>query len=242
MEVHHHSHTSRKKWTHYLWEFLMLFLAVFCGFLAENEREHFVEHNREKQYMRSLVADLQTDTANIRQANNWFEKIAFACDTLMKNYDIFIDKAYPKTNRSFQFILAGYPDFVYTDRTIQQLKNAGGLRLIRDTEISDSIVAYDANIRDLLIEESAVTLFYDRIHELANRNFNFRQLDQSTSKPDSLPGVAHWLNVTMQDKEQFYNIIRLYGSTVKSYLRYRKRLLSKASRLIDLVNENYNLP
>jgi hypothetical protein len=31
-------HTSRKKWTHYFWEFLMLFLAVFCGFLAENLR------------------------------------------------------------------------------------------------------------------------------------------------------------------------------------------------------------
>ena len=32
MEVHAHAHTARKKWTHYLWEFLMLFLAVFCGF------------------------------------------------------------------------------------------------------------------------------------------------------------------------------------------------------------------
>jgi hypothetical protein len=30
MEVHAHAHTARKKWTHYLWEFLMLFLAVFC--------------------------------------------------------------------------------------------------------------------------------------------------------------------------------------------------------------------
>ncbi len=30
MEVHHHSHTARKKWTHYFWEFLMLFLAMFC--------------------------------------------------------------------------------------------------------------------------------------------------------------------------------------------------------------------
>ena len=30
MEVHAHSHTARKKWTHYFWEFLMLFLAVFC--------------------------------------------------------------------------------------------------------------------------------------------------------------------------------------------------------------------
>jgi len=43
MEVHAHTHTARKKWTHYFWEFLMLFLAVFCGFLAENQREHMIE-------------------------------------------------------------------------------------------------------------------------------------------------------------------------------------------------------
>jgi len=30
MEVHHHSHTTRCKWTHYFWEFLMLFLSVCC--------------------------------------------------------------------------------------------------------------------------------------------------------------------------------------------------------------------
>src|SRR5258705_8816203 len=62
MEVHAHSHTERKKWKHYLWEFLMLFLAVFCGFLAEYKLEHMIEHQREKQYMRSMVEDLGTDT------------------------------------------------------------------------------------------------------------------------------------------------------------------------------------
>ena len=40
----------------------MLFLAVFAGFLAENQREHYVEHQREKQYIRSMIEDLQTDT------------------------------------------------------------------------------------------------------------------------------------------------------------------------------------
>ena len=62
MEVHAHTHTARKKWTHYFWEFLMLFLAVFCGFLAENQREHMIEHKREKVYMTSLVEDLQKDS------------------------------------------------------------------------------------------------------------------------------------------------------------------------------------
>ena len=39
MEIHAHSHTPGKKWTHYFREFLMLFPAVFCGFLAEYHLE-----------------------------------------------------------------------------------------------------------------------------------------------------------------------------------------------------------
>src|SRR6476620_1721202 len=68
MEVHSHTHTERKKFRHYLWEFLMLFLAVFCGFLAENFREHTVDHHREKQYMVSLVRDVQLDIESMNQA------------------------------------------------------------------------------------------------------------------------------------------------------------------------------
>ena len=71
MEVHTHTHPStgsghRKKWTHYFWEFLMLFLAVFCGFLAENQREHMVEHQREKEFIRSLIVDIQNDAKLIQ--------------------------------------------------------------------------------------------------------------------------------------------------------------------------------
>ena len=49
MEVHAHTHTPRKKWTHYFWEFLMLFLAVFAGFLAEYQLEHKIEKDRARQ-------------------------------------------------------------------------------------------------------------------------------------------------------------------------------------------------
>jgi hypothetical protein len=37
MEVHHHTHTERKNGHIISGNFLMLFLAVFCGFLAENQ-------------------------------------------------------------------------------------------------------------------------------------------------------------------------------------------------------------
>src|SRR6478735_2479053 len=69
MEVHAHTPTARKKWTHYLWEFLMLFLAVFCGFLAENQREHMVEHQREKKYIISLIKDVELDLASLKSSS-----------------------------------------------------------------------------------------------------------------------------------------------------------------------------
>src|SRR5678810_278991 len=66
MEVHAHTHTARKKWTHYFWEFLMLFLAVFCGFLAEYQLEHKIEKDREKQYIISMIKELEADTAQLK--------------------------------------------------------------------------------------------------------------------------------------------------------------------------------
>ena len=69
MEVHQHTHPAhgKKNWKDYFWEFLMLFLAVFCGFLAEYQLEHVIENSREKQFIRSYIEDLKTDTAAINR-------------------------------------------------------------------------------------------------------------------------------------------------------------------------------
>ena len=45
----------------------MLFLAVFCGFLAEYQLEHVIENQREKQYIQSLIADLKSDQQVLTQ-------------------------------------------------------------------------------------------------------------------------------------------------------------------------------
>src|SRR6187399_715301 len=89
MEVHHHAHlasgethTERKKWTHYLWEFLMLFFAVFCGFLAENQREHYIEHQREKQYMITMLEDLKSDTIQLSDAIRYWDGINNSIDSV----------------------------------------------------------------------------------------------------------------------------------------------------------------
>ena len=65
MEVHHHAHTPRKKWRHYFWEFLMLFLAVTLGFFVKNQREHYIEHKRAKEYAEMMKDDLLKDTIQL---------------------------------------------------------------------------------------------------------------------------------------------------------------------------------
>src|SRR6478752_2904370 len=83
MEVHAHTHSARKKWTHYFWEFLMLFLAVFCGFLAEYKLEHVIENQREETLMRSLSEDLRADEITLTNYFNWRAEIDHDFDSVL---------------------------------------------------------------------------------------------------------------------------------------------------------------
>src|SRR4051812_23073925 len=60
METHaHHLHKAPGHgWKHYLFEFLMLFLAVFAGFLAENYREQRVEMERARELAKNLYKEI----------------------------------------------------------------------------------------------------------------------------------------------------------------------------------------
>ena len=192
MEVHAHTHsapahggTGRKKWTHYLWEFLMLFLAVFCGFLAENFREHQVEKARGKQYVRSFYNDLKTDTAEFTRLiviyenkMNAFSKRDECFDSLsghIRNFNPCI--------RDLIWKVSGFPDMVNADQTLLQLKNAGGLRLLRQAD-ADSILDYDKQVRLFIRFET--TGFQERqyqIRELLYSILNYKSLMSKKADP-----------------------------------------------------------
>src|SRR5476651_885120 len=55
MEVHHHPEVEKKGLKEYLLEGLMIFVAVFMGFIAENIREGIVEKHRETEYVREMA-------------------------------------------------------------------------------------------------------------------------------------------------------------------------------------------
>jgi len=143
MEVHAHSHTERKKWTHYIWEFLMLFLAVFCGFLAEYQLEHKIEKEREKEYIKSLVADLKSDEVTIDLSILAKQKEITLMDSLINFLN---SPELIKTNGDQVYYIGRVgprsQTFTSADKTFEQLKNAGGFRLIRNNDAANNIMSY----------------------------------------------------------------------------------------------------
>ena len=146
MEVHHHSHTARKKWTHYFWEFLMLFLAVFCGFLAENQREHLVEHKRLIRFANQMVNGLEADTA---QQNGVLDVLDFkerSLDSLLYFLALPKDDSAKWIGISRNALILENP-FRYTYRkpVFDQINYSGSLRLFTNQAIQDSLLEYIYN-------------------------------------------------------------------------------------------------
>ena len=142
MEVHHHAHTSRKKWTHYFWEFLMLFLAVFCGFLAEYQLEHKIEKDRAKELARSLYDELRDDSVSISlRVKNRLRQEA----SLKWLMQYFKDSSLNNVSKTFSIHYLYGIHFrtpsVFEARTavLEQLKNSGSLRYFRSQKLQKLI-------------------------------------------------------------------------------------------------------
>jgi hypothetical protein len=144
METYHpHKLNKNKKIKDYIFEFLMLFIAITGGFFMENLREQHVEHRKEKQFIASMIKDIQEDTATMQSVmkNNLHQMKGV--DTLLN----ILEKPYSKMNiGNFYYYTTNYINtynaFTSRDITILQLKNSGGFRLIENKAVSDSIIIY----------------------------------------------------------------------------------------------------
>ena len=152
METHaHHLHKiPGKGWKHYFFEFFMLFFAISLGFFVENQREHFVEHAREKQFMTLMVADLQADTVEMSNILQELEVRALNVDSMLQllTSDPTSDAAVIKSYR-YTYPALNNITFSFNDRTITQLKNSGNMRIIRNQKVNDGIIYYWNHIENV---------------------------------------------------------------------------------------------
>ena len=237
MEVHHPHHPlHKKKWTEYLLEFLMLFLAVFLGFVAENIREHRVEAMREKEYISSLARDIKNDIKQIDSLS--IENISkrLGCDTLMTEITSkeILSDSYAAFRRWGTVV--GFSEFVPNDGTIEQLKSSGALRLVKKKEVVDKMIDY-YKVTQLI-----------RIHQSVMNSFFLQQMNQHDlfNVPKLINSKGEFPVALLSSDEKSISHYYMYIMQWKGFLRilhdeYFLTAQAKAKDLLQAISKEYHV-
>jgi hypothetical protein len=148
MEVHHsHHHGQKKKIKEYFLEFLMLFIAVTLGFFAENLREKQIEQHREISYLKNVHEDLRLDFKRIDSVINTNSNRLRILDTMYQSI-----KDNSLTNEDAYYYIRNLvlrATFESSHIGFDQIKSAGGFRMIKDDAITSGIQEYETLLNSL---------------------------------------------------------------------------------------------
>lgn len=260
MEVHHHPdlHHEKKKWKEYFLEFLMIFLAVTLGFIAENIRESISEHERAKVFAASMLKDLEADTAQLRPYRTYFDYAASNVDTLMQMLSSHDLKDIP-TGKLYWYGLWGgaHRFFIPNDATFQQMKSSGSLRYF-DKTIAYNVANYDRLCRMMQTTEASLNSIYGEVRKSRALIFEFRYNDQANNIAQANNvGVANKSSANQQkidsfmrsnppllnyDKTLFNQYVELVRSRfMHSNVLLADSLLNQSNKLIKELEQKYDL-
>src|SRR5688572_16681895 len=253
MDVHHHAHTQRKKWTHYFWEFLMLFLAVFCGFLAEYKLEHMIERQREKEYAKALFDELYADSIVFTQKIEGRLSKEKDCDYLVgyirdSSLTDLPREFYPAYTVVF-YLITSYT-FEPKDGVLNQLKGSGSLRYFKSAKLQElfgELGVYINNVRDRNNQEYQFFANPVKQFDLKHYDFNWmnelRKMDENGYNMDLINKYrkldtvinACILNVESFDRGEVINMIAFYKQmlvstrtlAMKDYMTTNQKLLQE---------------
>ncbi|HWZ16633.1 MAG TPA: hypothetical protein VNW95_15445 [Mucilaginibacter sp.] len=244
MEVHHHPEVEKKGLKEYILEGLMIFLAVTMGFFAETIRESISDNAKGREYIKSFVQDLKHDTANFSALESFDQSKMIALNNLAPCFDTI-----EKNNKSVSCLLPimkkseSNQVVNFTDGTMQQLKNAGGFRLLNEAD-KDSIVAFDHAV--LTFQDFQSTIFQQRqdiVRDVYVKLVNFRAEPMlHTDEPKNVTAAIPLFY--SNDKSlinEYFNDLTLYRRAIKTQLGKVQRLKKRETGLIRYFENKYNL-
>jgi hypothetical protein len=240
MEVPHHAHghKSSRNWKSYVGEFLMLFFAVFSGFIAENLRENYVEKERAHQYINSMVADLKKDTLQLQLVIKANKKLVKGIDSLL-----FYLKRQPsnEVNKKlyvYSSSVGGSILFEGESGTMAQLKNAGGLRLIKDTAAVNQIAAYD-QFNELIKKQGDA--YYRSMLDLLTLVEGVMDFSIAGAAGDSTKNPVFYVDRDPLKLRMLYNKSFIHRKIIMNYSGNLAQQKRQGDTAIALLRKNYHL-
>jgi hypothetical protein len=187
---------------------------------------------------------LSTDTTNLQLVIQNFKNREKNMDTLLLLYPR-LAVGYNDTLHRKLAAITGFADFVKADRTMQQLKNSGGMRLIRIKKAADAITEYDLMNRDLDIDVSSLGDAFNQI--LTTR---FEIIDSEALANDvKIKTIAeleagkknYLLKADKPGLGKFNNEIREFKEICKMVRESEEKIRKQAIELIALLRKEYDL-
>jgi hypothetical protein len=253
MEVHKHPHhlTHKKKWPEYLLEFLLLFLAVLLGFIAENFREHSLEGRKEKEYIKSIIKDLKTDSANLSfiihtympAVNSWVD----SCVSLLESSGAVIDERiiYQAVENATL-----WRHFYPNQRTLTQLKNSGNFILISDRDAIDGILDYDNRSNNYILLNNTIRIYEHDVdttqlrftdYKIVRQIFNIQSKGQDFLSLTDIPMNARLTNFQSGNRKVFSDKLKQMNIQQGIMLGQYQSLYNQSIELIHLLKKEYHL-
>jgi hypothetical protein len=249
MEVHHHPdlHHERKPWKEYVLEGVMIFLAVTMGFFAENLREKITDNEKIHEYVQSMSRDLESDITLYRSSVNYNQHSAQMIDTIITSLTA------NKNNKSKVYFMArvltmGSSVIAPNEKTFEQMKSSGTMRLVSDQRIADSIASYYqwvktfnywsemqrqrindlCNANDKIFDAAA---FYTIVKQMRDPKKSFTDMPSGLKLTSSDPVL---INAVIMRYQYYYGMLSIMN-------QHASKASLQATQLIKLLKKEYNL-
>ena len=228
---------------HYFFEFLMMFLAVFLGFLADNIRERLVEKKQERVYLQNMREDLRADillSGNYAKNNIVVFELIDTLVRLIKDPER--KQHITKLAYTARMVLPQFKQLYLTERTYEQMKSSGTLRLISNQDVANSISYYYHSVNELKKYNESIMVWATDYGSEMGRVFDGELLLTIIKEKKEIEAGANAL--LTEDPIVLNELIAsaqyLYGALILGEKIGNERSIA-AQELIELIEKEYQL-
>ena len=242
MEAYHPHlpHNGKKKFKAYFLEFLMMFLAVTLGFLAENIREHYVEDQHAHQYAILLSQDIKK---NITQVKGEIERRRIMQESFDTLKGLLMNNQLDSNAQIVKHavLLSEILPLATTTATFVQMQNSGSLRFMRNTELISLLTDYFNTLIPLTQTDihQEFQLVKDNNQKFLREHFNLMQIDSADNLLTGHPDIYDW---NKRSAIQMYNVI--LNTNIWNQWIIEKDLIpiqQQGDALIEILKKEYHL-
>ncbi|MEY3541901.1 MAG: hypothetical protein RLZZ204_713 [Bacteroidota bacterium] len=241
------SSNNKKEFKEYFLEFLMLFAAVTLGFFAENIREFYGEREMEEKFIEVVIEDIDTDINSLKGIIKSQEKRILYEDSLIY---LLAKRDFSNMNNLYYYarVTSLRNFFQPSINGFQQLKNAGGLKMIEQHDVIKKIQHYENEVQKLIelqtisdgllnvYRDKMATIFDGRVFKEMFINPNALDIYEKFQKPLGNPTLIE--NNEKDINELLIRAIYINTNANTSMKRYRL-LLSEAESLKASLQASY---